>query len=106
MDDIFYYDSKTDEYVLKGVLGLDKIGCLLTRWEEIRSLEPKTLSVNCAHVEKADSSFLAFLIEMRRWAHEHHQCWHLKKLPPFLKSFLSVYGIEDFLKNDKIAPTP
>lgn len=103
MDDIFYYDTQNDEYVLKGTLGLDKIGDLLARWEQIRSLEPKALVVNCSFVEKADSSFLAFLIEMRRWAHDHHQSWHLKKLPLFLKSFLSVYGIEDFLKNDKIA---
>lgn len=102
MDDFFYYNATADEYVLKGALSLDKMELLLEQWVKIRSTEPKTLFVNCSQVEKADSSFLAFLVEMRRWAHEHHQCWHVKKLPLFLKGFLTVYGIEEFLKNDKM----
>lgn len=101
MDQIFYYDQTLDEYCLQGVLGFDSMTSLLKQWEKIRSSEPKSLTVNCSGVEKADSSFLAFLIEMRRWAHDHHQPWHLKKLPLFLKGFLSVYGIEDFLRSDQ-----
>lgn len=106
MNQIFYYDQALDEYCLQGVIIFEQITELLAVWERIRPTSPKSLTINCAGIEKADSSFLAFLIEMRRWAHEHHQPWHLKKLPLFLKGFLSVYGIEEFLKSDQfITPT-
>jgi ABC-type transporter Mla MlaB component len=100
MDEFFYYDNNHAEFVFKGCLGFEQTNMLLQKWESIRHHDSRPLCVNCALIVKADSSFLALLIEMRRWAKEKNQRWELKKLPLFLNNFLSVYGIEDFLKND------
>ena len=69
----------------------------LKELEAIKDHLYEQITLDCSQVKKADSSFLAILIEVRRWAHQKRWPFAIKQLPSFLKSFLSVYGIEELL---------
>ncbi len=70
--------------------------CLQT-FESFKGLLHTSVTLDCAKITKADSSFLAILIEIRCWAHKKRWPFVIKDLPIFLKNFLSVYGIEELL---------
>ena len=87
---------------MKGDFVFDSIVPVVALWQQIKlDYPPKIpLIINCSAVTKADSSFFALLIEMRRWADHQEIKWQLRNLPKSLEGFLSAYGIGKLLASE------
>lgn len=89
---------------LTGEFTFDSIVDALPIWQKVALtiLNTQEMIVQCEQVTKADSSFFALLIEMRRWAHKHDCRWQLKQLPKSLEGFLMAYGLSELLTSPKL----
>jgi ABC-type transporter Mla MlaB component len=89
--------------IFSGALLFNKAASFVLEWERIRTQHIfETLTLDCSKIVKADSSFIALLIEIRCWAHQRNIPFYLKDLPVFIKNFLTVYGIENMLMNPSL----
>ncbi len=91
------YDDRTNVCVLSGEFRFSNAMECLTAFEDLKLKLHTHITLDCSKITKADSSFLAILIEIRCWTHRQRWPFTIKQLPPFLKNFLSVYGIESLL---------
>jgi ABC-type transporter Mla MlaB component len=84
---------------LLGDFNFDSLVDVLPDWYQIKAKKfpSSCVIVDCEQVIKGDSSLLALIIEIRRWAHQKNYVWELKNLPKSLEGFLTVYGIADVL---------
>jgi len=99
------YAERQNTILVSGELLFKNAADSLQQWELLKPQVNIELILDCTHIVKADSSFLAILIEMRCWAHKKDFPFKLHKLPGFIKSFLTVYGIEELLMTPTIVQT-
>jgi len=97
--------NRSEKISVHGAIIFETLADVLMQWQQIKEepamLEVNALVVDCASLERADSSFIAFLVELWRWTHELHKGFVLRNIPTFLKHFLTVYGVESFLLSDQ-----
>lgn len=99
------YDPSLQKILFSGECLFHNATDTLQLWQQLQTQIEEKLVLDCSGIAKADSSFLAILIEMRRWAHKNNKPFFVEKLPKFLNSFLSVYGIEEFLSSSLLDPS-
>lgn len=88
------------EIIFSGVFTFETIEPILKKWAEVKKNKflYEEVIINCEQVMKGDSSFIALLIEMRRWSHYEGLVWNLVNLPKIIQASLVTYGVADFLK--------
>jgi len=91
------YLKNENKLILSGELLFKNAIESLQQWEQLKEHIHSQLTLDCSNISKADSSFLAILIEIRCWAHKQNLPFIIHQLPNFLKNFLTVYGIEELL---------
>ena len=73
---------------------------VLALWQTLKpslSQLPK-LNLSCSQIEVIDSSFMAFIIEIKRFCNEHGIRVELVGLSAEKTDFLSAYGVMDIIK--------
>ena len=93
---------------LSGEVTYDTLPTILLQWEKMKpSLKMNlksqpALHVSCAQLSQADSSCIAFLLELRRFAYSENKEWILIDTPAFLSGFFTTYGVTQVLQNTSI----
>lgn len=100
----------SQKIVFEGSATFENISDWLMQWEQLNcqpAISNETaLILNCGRIEKADSSFIALLVEIWRWSQGLGKMFILEELPSFLTHFLTVYGVESILLHSSMSQEP
>ena len=97
------YISFDDQHTLclEGYFVFETIDSVLGSWASLKSIFsslPK-LKISCSKVISVDSSFMAFLIEIKRFCNEHGIRLDIQGLSENKQNFLQAYGVLDILRD-------
>lgn len=82
-----------------GAIVFETIDSILDSWKQITSLiiDLPKVNISCSNLEIIDSSFMAFLIEVKRFCNQHGVRFSITGLDDEKQDFLSAYGVLDVL---------
>ncbi len=89
------FDPISHRLIISQTVVFENAQDLLSRWQGIAESITEPFLIDCQGLEHGDSSFLAFLIEVKRECVRKNLTVSILGMPRYLHGCIRTYGLED-----------